>query len=352
MSDNYSVYELLNCIISAMPDDNPIEDFEKMYCSVNPGMIMKAIQEARRVVTNHIAKTPVDEDNTEEDANVFVTIGGDGYNQSFYNGIIAALLWLPNYIKTYGDKCGVSEKDMETTLRVLQSMKLPQAHDVREETINNTKVQFIPSTTKHYSAFLGAITQWLSNGVTDIKIKKSMKSNMELVRYLANSATRSFPSVPFGAYYVGTTKTTKEDMFKLSETLGKSFNWTDYMTAEAYTLNEPKFVVTSNNAPIVGITGHPLSETFIAEVKDGKTKWIGMFMESEEFAKQCAQAGLSSDMIKKYIIKTSPEEHQKHLRNKHPCAQFIEKNLLTKQCFNWRHEMSSVECGEFEEDYM
>ena len=73
--------------------------------------------------------------------------------------------------------------------------------------------------------------------------------------------------------------------------------------------------------------------------------------ESEEFGKLCAQDGLTAAMIKKYIINTSPSQHFENLNKKHPIAIFIEKNSLTKQCFDWRHQLSSVNV-ETEEDYM
>lgn len=354
MSNNVSIYELLNSMICSMPEDNPIEDFEHMYEIINPGMMMKAIDIAKRHLANFKNKKVVSESNEAETANVFVTLGGDSYNQSFYNGIVAALLWLPHYLKLIASTHSntISEKDLNTAIEVLRAVKLPQAHDIKEEVINGTRVQIIPSSTRHYAAFLSAIGSWLSDPVQDIKLKRTVKTNMDLVRYLANSATRVGTSVPFGAYYIGSIETNKDDMFRLNEELGKSFNWTDYMTPEVYKLNEPKFVVVNGTAPIVGIAGHPLTETYAAEFKNGKAKWLGFYVETEEFEKRCTERGLTTNDIKKYIMKTTPEQHSKNLLLKDNVARFIEENGITKQCFIWRHEMSSVADGMYEEEYM
>jgi hypothetical protein len=342
-----------------MEEDNPLENFDDMYCSINPCMMAKAVETGKQVLSNfnnkiekqNKTKNKTDSDEEPENAEVYITLGGDSLNQSFYNGMIATLLWLPTYLKNTQLRLGINEKDLKTTLEVFKQARLPQVHDVKEEMINGNKVIINPSSTRHYSAFLTSIVSWLADGVTSISNQKTLKTNLELTRYLANCATRSFPSVPFASYHIGSVKTTRSNMFTLSEQLGKSMNWTDYMTPESFKLNEPKFVVTSENSPVVGIVGHPLSETFIGEVKQGKVNWLGLFVESEEFGKLCAQDGLTAAMIKKYIINTSPSQHFENLNKKHPIATFIEKNSLTKQCFDWRHQLSSVNV-ETEEDYM
>ena len=348
-----NLYELLNCALQNVSTGNPIDYFERMYDSVNPGMIMSAVDEAKKVIRNFKAvgnKESCVSSEPTQNANVFITMGGDSLNQSFYDGIIATLLWLPEYLKEIRSRIGVSEADLTTPLNVLKEAKLPQLHDVKEKTIDRKKVEIKPSSVKHYAAFLGSIVSWLAEGVSHFQIKGPMKSNLELVRYLGGCATKHFPSIPFAAYYIGNVSVTQDKMFELSEKLGKSFKWTDYMTNESYTLNEPKFVVTSEFSPIVGIIGHPLSETFIAEVKEGKTKWIGMFVESEEFSKICAKNGLTSDMIKKYIIATTPEQHVINLSKKHHIAEFIEKQSITKQCFEWRHKYKTVNMNENDDD--
>lgn len=381
---NINLYELLNCLISKVPEENPVEYFDKMYATINPGMIIEAVETAKKIVDIE-GQNSKKSKKKKERAEVYLTLGGDSLNKSFYTGIIAALMWLPNYIRDVSQKLQISNQNMETCLNVLKDCKLPQIHDIKEEVVygddknyksetkdislteekndassseeassNNTetssnyehKIVVKPSNVKHYSAFLGSIVSWLSSGVTSFTVKDTMKTNLEMCRYLTSAALSTFPSVPFCSYHIGTVDTT--DIFNLSEKIGKSFDWTQYMSNECYILNEPKFVVTTNNAPIVGIVGHPLTETFIAEIKENQAKWVGLFIETEEFGKLCATNGLSAEMIKKYIIGTSEKQHSINIREKDPIAMFIENQKLTKQCFEWRHKYSSVK---LEDDY-
>jgi hypothetical protein len=334
-----TLYDLLNTMVSRIPDENPTDYFDRMYDVINPGMIMEAVEEAKRMVQieSDISRKSKKK---KEHVNVYLTLGGDSLNKSFYTGVIAGLMWLPNYIKEVGQRMDISNQNIDTTLNTLKECKLPQIHDVKEEIINDTKVSIKPSGVKHYSAFLGSIVSWLSNGVTNFQVKGTMKTNMEMCRYLTSAALNSFPSVPFCSYHIGSIDTL--DIFKLSEKFGKSFDWTKYMSNDCYMLNEPKFVVTTSNAPIVGIVGHPLTETFIAEIKEGQAKWVGLFIETEEFAKICANNGLTAEMIKKYIIGTSEKQHNINVNQKDPIALFIESQKITKQCFEWRHKYSSV----------
>lgn len=345
---NITLYDILNGMISKVPEENPVEYFDKMYSSIHPGMIMEAVEEAKKVIQSEQIKNKRNKKKNKEEANVYITLGGDSLNKSFYTGIISALMWLPNYIRDISSRMGISTQNMETTLNVLKECKLPHIHDVREEVIDGNKISVNPSNTKHYSAFLGSIVSWLSNGVTDFSVKGTMKTNLEMCRYLTSTALNSFPSVPFCSYYIGTVETT--DILTLSENIGKSFDWTKYMSDLCYTLNEPKFVTTTTNAPIVGIVGHPLTETFIAEIKEGQAKWLGLFIETDEFAKICANNGLTAEMVKKYIINTSPEEHETNVNNKNHIAVFIENQKITKQCFEWRHKYSSVKFDDEEKN--
>ena len=345
---NITLYDILNGMISKVPEENPVDYFDQMYSTIHPGMIMEAVEEAKKIIQSEQIKNKRNKKKNKEEANVYITLGGDSLNKSFYTGIISALLWLPNYIRDVSSRMGISTQNMEIALNVLKECKLPHIHDVKEEVIKGNKITVNPSNTKHYSAFLGSIVSWLSNGVTDFSVKGAMKTNLEMCRYLTSAALNSFPSVPFCSYYIGTVETT--DILTLSENIGKSFDWTKYMSDLCYTLNEPKFVTTTTNAPIVGIVGHPLTETFIAEIKEGQAKWLGLFIETDEFAKICANNGLTAEMVKKYIINTSPEEHETNVNNKNHIATFIENQKITKQCFEWRHKYSSVKFGDAEKN--
>lgn len=329
--------ELLGAYLGKIYPINPVEYFDKIYASINPGMMIEAIQEAKTIVeaeNNKKAKKG-------EQANVFVTLGGENLTQNFYTGVISTLIWLPNYIKEVSEKLQLSSHETDICLKMLKECKLPQIHDVYNTTVNNVNVTVNPSNTRHYAAFLSSIISWMNSGVTDFQVKGSMKTNGELCKYLSALAVDSFPSVPFASYYIGSCKT--NDIFALSEKIGKSFDWTKYMTTDCYMLNEPKFVVTTDNAPIVSIAGHPLTDTFIAEIKDGDAKWVGLFIETEEFAALCAKEGLSTTMIKKYIINNTLQQHKDNLEKKDEIALFLEKNKIVKQCFDLRQKFSCLE---------
>jgi len=339
--------DLLNAIVSTASTENPVDYFDKIYESINPIMMMNALEEAKDLVNseNIVAsksKKP------KENAEVFITLGGESITQNLYTGIIATLLWLPKYLKDCASKFDIDDHSLDVCLSVLNKCALPKIHDIKEEVVKGEKVEIKPSNIKHYTAFLAAIISWLNDGVNMFKVNGMMKTNLELVRYLSAAAVGSFPAVPFGCYHVGSCKTT--DIAKLAENLGKSFDWLKYMTDESYTINEPKFVVTTDNAPVVGIVGHPLTETFAVKTEDGISKWLGIFVETEEFNKMCAQSGFTCDQLKKYIITTSPKEHEEKLRQHDPIATFINKQRMTNEIFKLRHKFSSVKLDDLEEE--
>ena len=336
---NIKIKELLNAMVLNSSTENPIDYFDKIYESINPIMMLNALQQAKDLVANENA-TSAKIKKPKENAEVFITLGGESMTQNLYTGIIAALLWLPNYLRDAASKYDVDDHSLDICLSVLNKCALPKIHDIKEEVIKGEKVEIKPSNVRHYTAFLAAIVSWLNDGVNMFKVNGIMKTNLELVRYLSAAAVGSFPAVPFGCYHVGTCKTT--DITKLAENLGKSFKWLDYMTDESYAINEPKFVITTDNAPVVSIVGHPLTETFAVKTEDGISKWLGIFVETEEFNKLCAQSGFTTDQLKKYIITTSPEEHENKLNQHDPIATFINKQKMTNEIFKLRHKFSSV----------
>ena len=94
-----------------------------------------------------------------------------------------------------------------------------------------------------------------------------------------------------------------------------------------------------------GITGKS-KEDF----KDGNAKWLGLFIESDEFARVAAQNGLTINQIKTYIIGHTLKQHAEELAKKNPVAMFIDKNKITKECFELRHKF--IESGaDKNEDY-
>jgi hypothetical protein len=274
MSSDRSINDYLCGLVSKIPDENPLEYFDQIYANIHPIMMSEALKQAKTILEAEDKKSK----KAQEEVDVYLTLGGENLNKSFYTGVIATLLWLPEYLKKAVSKFNISQIDADTCQKVLNACHLPVVHDVSEEVINGVKVHVEPSSVRHYSAFLSSIISWCNNGVTDFTVKGKQKTNMELARYLSSAALNTFPSIPFAAYHVGTVKT--EAPFELAEKMGKSMKWTDYMSNENYQLNEPKFVCTLHNAPIISIPGHPLSDTYIAEVRDGNTKWLGIFVEN------------------------------------------------------------------------
>lgn len=346
-SQQISLRDVLNSLLGQADKSIPNEYINKMYAQIHPGMMIEAIEEAKTIVKSEnerrTAKKQV------ETANVFVTFGGESLSQNFYTGVIATLLWLPKYIQEVGDKLKLSPLEVDTCLKILKEAKLPQVHDIKIEKINDNEVTIVPSRVNHYSAFLSSIVSWLNTGITDFTVEGKMKTNMEMSKCISARALDTFPSVPFGCYHVGSCQTS--DIFTLAERIGKSFDWTKFMSTECYMINEPKFVVTTGNAPIVSIAGHPLTDTFIAEVKDGDAKWVGLFIETEEFAAICAKEGLNPTMIKKYIISNTLETHKEELEKKNEIAVFLEKNKIVKQAFELRQQYSCLADLNEAEDY-
>ncbi len=347
MSTQPTLRDLLNSLLGNIDKSIPNDYINNMYASIHPGMMIEALEDAKLLVKSEnerkTAKKQV------EPANVFITLGGESLTQNFYTGVIATLLWLPEYIQEVADKLKLPSMEVDTCLKILREAKLPRIHDIRVEKICDNDVTIVPSRVNHYSAFLSSIVSWMNTGINAYSVEGKMKSNGEMAKCLSARALDSFPSVPFGCYYVGTCQTS--DICALAEKLGKSFDWTKYMSTECYMINEPKFVTTTGNAPIVSISGHPLVDTFVAEVKDGDAKWVGLFVETEEFASLCAKEGLSVASIKKYIINNTLETHKEELEKKNDIAIFLEKNHIVKQALQFRQQYSCLATEEDAEKY-
>lgn len=344
-----SMKDVFNAYVARASTENPLLYVNEMYKTIHPGAIRAAVDEARSLIEAESKAMTKKRSKEFEQAEVYLTLGGESMTESFYTGVIATLLWLPKYVKESASRCGVNTNDANVCVEVLKKCQLPQVHDVHETVIEGNKVSVEPANVRFYSAFLSAIVSWCNNGVSDFAIKGNMKTNYELARYLSASALNSFPSVPFGCYHIGSCQT--EDIFKFSEKIGSSFDFTKYMSDLCYQLNSPKFVVTTPNAPIVSIVGHPLTETFVAEMKDGNAKWLGLFIESDEFARIAAQNGLTINQIKTYIIGHTTKQHSEELAKKNPVAMFIDKNKITKECFELRHKFTETGAGNGEEIY-
>ena len=47
---NLTIYDLLNSMVAKIPNENPVDYFDKMYDVINPGMVMEAVEEAKRII--------------------------------------------------------------------------------------------------------------------------------------------------------------------------------------------------------------------------------------------------------------------------------------------------------------
>ena len=324
----------LTGLISSVSTENPLEYFHTLYDSVNPIMIKNALAASRDL----LKKSNQKQGRETKDANCFLCIGGDNINEMFIQGIIAALLWLPKYIDDATEVFQISRDDVETVKKVLTKINLPRvfdAHDYIKQNEDGTKetIKIKPSNLRHYASFLTAIIKWATTTCTDFR-QETPRSNLELVRYLAATAMNSFPSIPFSSYYVGTVKT--NDYMKLTEKLNKSIKFDEYMSSLSLHINQPRFIVSINDAPLVGVSGHPLSPLLVGMYSpDTDTaEWLGIYAQNNEFERLCTEAGFSTDEIRNYVLGTTLEKHKQILTTPaakfHGIAQFIEKHELLK----------------------
>lgn len=329
MSMHNELKSHINALIQTVSTENPLDYFNSMYKSINPMAIDLAIDSAEKLLQNQNKK------NGNKVANVFLNIGSDSMNDSFLQGIIAALLWLPGYIADIMEPMKLSREEVDTTLKVLKQCNLPTVFDAYEEEHDGKTVKITSSSCRHFALFLTAITQWCYGGVSAFKNTGEPRSNIEMVRYLTATALNSFPSIPFCSYFIGQCRT--NDYSRLAEQLTKEFNWTDYMSKEAYYINQPRFQVCSEHAPLVGCCNHPLAMLLVGETTNNKTTWLSIFCEGEEFSRLCLENSLTVKEVKEYVMKTSKEQHQKNIANEDKIALFVDKNKFIAQGFQLLH---------------
>ncbi len=322
----------INSLLSSVTVENPLEHFNSMYKSINPHCIEFARDEARKLVKNEHKKNG-------KQCNVYMSIGGDSINESLIQGIIAGLLWLPNYIKDAAETFKLDRTSIDTTLNVLNSINLPKTFDAYDQKLDNGEtVKIQPSNCRHYATFIASIVRWLTTGVTSFQNTGEPRVNIEMVRYLASTAMNSFPSIPYCSYFIGTCKTT--DMSELAVRLAKEINWTNYMTKEAYQINQPRFVVQTADAALVGVSGHPLSNYYLGQLdpSTNKAEWFGVYVQNEQFQQLCTENGFSIDEVRKYSMGTSKNNHVRRVEKNDKLAMFIENNKLLKIGFDELHK--------------
>ena len=330
-----SIEQRLSMAIMSVPNEDPIQYFNSMYKTISPVMVQESVR---------VAKAELQKENKKngKPVNVYLTLGSDGNTRSLYTGAIGALLWLFDYIDIAGKSFGVSQSEIETAKKVLRAIKLPQAFDAKFNEAENKLEE--SSSCRHYASFLASFVAWLTNGTSLVTCKDKLRTNMELTRFLTGLALNSFPSVPFTAYYIGSIKT--NDMMELAEKMARVVDFSKYMTPESITLNQPKFVVQNECAPLVGISGHPLANTILGQENNGNIEWFGLFQESDEFARICQKAGFTVKDVKKYMYQTSEGEHTRNLERGDKLAQFIQSQHITKELFNLRHKAYGLDDDE------
>lgn len=335
--DSLKLY--LQSLLDSITVENPLDYFNDMYKSINPHCIEVAKEEAKKVLKN--------ENNNKNDklVNCYLTLGGDGINKYLIEGILASLIWLPLYINDVAETFKLSREETETCIKVLNTISLPKITDLEGiETKESESKSNNKSSCRHYASFLIAIIRWLTTGVTSFKNTGEGRTNLELIRYLSSTALNSFPSIPYCAYFIGQTHT--PDMSKLCEKLTKSVNFSEFMTRESYQLNSPKFVVQTEDAPLVGISGHPLGDLYVGMLDNTtkKTEWLGVFVKSEQFEQLCVENGLNVNDVHEYVMGISKDQHSKILQDRknkrYNVAQFIEKqgNELIKTGYEIFHK--------------
>lgn len=332
--------QILQAKLHEIPNEDPNSFIKYMYSTIHPGMIQLAMRDGKSALSRENKKNG-------KPVNVYLTLGSDGFDQSFYNGAIAGLLWLQDYMDVAKQSFDCTQQEIDITKKVLRKIGLPHASDAKIDETNGEISS--ASTCRHYSSFLGSLVQWCTNGVTCCQIDGKMKSNLELSRFLSSMALNSFPSLPFTAYYIGSIKT--NDMMELAERMSKVVDFSKYMTEESIELNQPKFVVQTDNAPLVGITGHPLANMVYGQENNGHVEWFGLFQESEEFNKLCVKNGVSSKEVKKYLYQTSWKEHQKNITKGDKIAIFIQNQNIIKEIFELRHKEYGLDDDVEDENY-
>jgi hypothetical protein len=330
--------QLLN-LCNAVPNENPLEFFDQLYKTISPNMMNFAVKESKALLQKENKKNG-------HNVNVFLTLGADNMQRALYTGAIGSILWLNSFIDKAASVNKIEKNDADVCKKVLRSLDLPSVSDAFYN--ENSLESFTPnSTLRHYSYFLSNFVVWMTSGITAFKQTDKVRTNMELCRFLTGLAIESFPSIPHTAYYIGSIKT--NDMFTLSEKLAKTLDFTKYMSEKSIELNQPKFVVQTENSPLVGIAGHPLANMIYGQVKNDNVKWLGVFQESEEFRKLCLNAGLTSTDVQKYVLVNGMESHKKNLLKNDPIAKFIESQHYTKEIFELRTKIYSIETDEIDE---
>lgn len=320
--------QLLSLKLNEVTNEDPLRYINDEFKHINPGMLVDAIDTGKAEFLN------LNKKNAKKKLNCYLTLGGDGFNESFFNGAIATLLWLNEYLEEAKDKFNITDDELDTTKSVLSHIGLPKITDISRE---GASVKAI-STCKHYASFLGSLTHWCTSGSASVKTNGPSHTNMEVVRLLSHTALNTFPSVPFAAYFIGQIR--NDDILACAEHMSSVVNFGKYMSPECIAINQPAFIIQTDNAPIVGIVGHPLVNTVIGQSShNNNIEWLGLFETTHEFEKLCINNGFTSQDVKKYLLTTDMSTHKRNLESKHKLACFVEDQHITKQALEMHASM-------------
>lgn len=324
--EGFNITEILNQIIAQLPNEDPLKYLENMYSSVHPGFIDYAIT----IGKDKLAK--LNNKKGANQANVYFTLGSENYTRSRISGFLSGILWIEDYVRSKGEELGVTSEEIKTYCTVLRKMGLPQIVD----TYCDGKKYSI----KTYEAVLSNWLLWLSVGSLASKTSSTSsfvtRSNKEVCEVLTSSVMGSYPAIPFTSYYLGTIKS-DEDVMGLAEKFYKDIKFDGKISDEFASINQPSYLVTSVNAPVVSMVGHPLCLHTIGLTDSnnpGSVEWFASFFANKEFEKICMKSNLTSKDVAKYMISTSLEKHQKNIENNLPIALFIRDQKITDGIYN------------------
>ena len=312
MTEASNFYEMAMAQAARITAENPLEYANRMYQTVNPEAMRAIVKDAKQLLNKENSRSG-------KDVDVYILLGGETNYEKMFDGLIGGMIYLFDYIDIAAEVKHLNKKDVETTKNLLRSIDLPMRADEH-------------TSCRHFSQLIQSFLQWLTFGFTQGKIEGKVKNNYEVTRFIRATALEQFPAIPPTVYHIDKTKTSNP--FKLAEKLQNNFRFTNYMSKASLQLNEPRFVVAANGAPLVFQSGHPLANNYIGIEKDGETEWLGIFTESEEFNRICMEQGVSMKEVKMYMMENTMETHLANLKKgKNPIAKFIESQNLAKVMF-------------------
>jgi hypothetical protein len=110
------------------------------------------------------------------------------------------------------------------------------------------------------------------------------------------------------------------------------------MSEESIAINQPRFVISSDGIPLVGIAGHPLSTALLGQSqmerhgeKGTDNDWFGMYMYSREFDRMCNET--SPKEIRRYFAENDMTTHKRKLQEQNVIAMTIEKQRFLRELF-------------------